>query len=371
MKIAFVDLPRQNKKYYKVFNKAFNTVVSRADFIQGETLDKFEKSFAQYCGKKYCVGLNSGTDALLFALIAYGIGPGDEVITAPNSYFSTAMVIQQVGAKAVFADIDPTSYNIDPSCIPQKITSRTRAIIPIHMYGQPANMDQIVSIAKKHSLHIIEDCCQAHGAYFKGTRVPYTETGAFSFYPGKNLGSFGDGGALVTDNKRVAAKAELLRNDGSKKKYIHELFGYKSRLDTLQAAILSAKLENLDTWNTLRESHARSYTKLLQNVIGITTPQIVPGNTHVFHIYAIAVEKKRDQLKKYLEKTGIACVIHYPIPIHLQLPFRKLGYKPGDFPITEKTVKQIISLPMFPELKLAEIHYVTKTIRMFLNTELS
>ncbi|MDP3983111.1 MAG: DegT/DnrJ/EryC1/StrS family aminotransferase, partial [bacterium] len=250
MKVEFVNLKRQNEAHWIEFNSAISNVIKKADFIQGEELDSFEANFAKYCGVKYAIGLNSGTDALFFALLANNIGKGDEVITVVNSYFSSAMVISQTGAKPVLVDVRSDNFNMDIDLIERSITKHTKAIIPVHLCGQPADMDPISELAKKHKLIVIEDACQAHGAKYKGKRVPVTGTGAFSFYPGKNLGSFGDGGALITDDKDIAKKTLLLRNDGSITKYKHEQLGYKSRLDTLQAAVLDVKLKHLTNWNT-------------------------------------------------------------------------------------------------------------------------
>ncbi len=365
MKIDFVDLKRQNKLYKKELMQAIEGVVDEANFIMGEPLERFEKEFSSYCNKQYAIGLNSGTDALMFALLAYGIKPGDEVITVPNSYFSTAMVISNIGAVPVFVDMDPSSYNIDVTKIEEKITRNSKAIIPVHLYGQAADMDPIVTIAKKHNLIIIEDCCQAHGAKYKGKIVPYTETGAFSFYPGKNLGCFGDGGALVTDNKTIQEKVMLLRNDGAEKKYEHKIFGYKSRLDTLQAAILSFKLKRLNEFNTKRIRAAKLYRQKLSDIKGIILPEEISKESHVYHIFAIQ-SNKRGNLQKYLEKHGIATVIHYPKPIHLQDPYKAQGFKEGDFPISEKFSSHILSLPIFPEIEEEEIEFISSKIRDFL-----
>lgn len=339
-------------------------VVDNASFIMGPVLFEFERQFAAYCRKKYCVGVNSGTDALQLALLSYGIRKGDEIITVPNSYFSTAMVISNIGAVPVFVDIDPKSYNIDPTKIEAKITDKTKAIIPVHLYGQAVDMDPIIAITKKYNLIVIEDCCQAHGTKYKNRIVPYTETGAFSFYPGKNLGAFGDGGAVVTDNPQIKEKLEYLRNDGSKIKYEHEMLGVKSRLDTLQASILSIKLKYLDKFIEKRRKAASLYNKKLAGIKQIKIPTKLDYSYHSYHIYAILCEK-RDQLQRYLEKAGIQTLIHYPIPIHLQHPYKKTGFKPGDFPITESLAKKILSLPIFPEIKENEIEYIGKVIKKF------
>lgn len=364
MKIDFVDLKRQNKLYKKELMQIIEGVVDSAVFVMGEPLDRFEKEFAAFCNKRYAIGLNSGTDALMLALLAYGVKPGDEVITVPNSYFSTAMVISNIGAVPVFVDIDPSSYNIDVTKIEEKITEKTRAIIPVHLYGQAADMETIAAIAKKHNLAVIEDCCQAHGAKYKNKIVPYTETGAFSFYPGKNLGCFGDGGALVTNNKDLQKKIMLLRNDGALKKYEHKIFGYKSRLDTLQAAILSFKLKHLDGFNAERKRVAKIYRNKLADIKDIILPKEMEYGSHAYHIFAIQT-KERDKLKEYLEKNSISTVIHYPKPIHLQDPYKVQGFSQGDFPIAEEFSTNILSLPIFPELTDEQIQYISSKIREF------
>lgn len=364
MKINFVDLQRQNRIYLKQYTRIFKQILASASFILGHELEAFEKSFAKFCGTKYCIGLNSGTDALEFILKASNIGAGDEVITAPNSYFSSAMVVTKVGAKPVFADIDSHTFNLDPKQVKSKINSKTKAIIPVHLYGQPADMDPIIQLAKKHQLLIVEDCCHAPGAKYKGKLVPVTGLGAFSFYPGKNLGSFGDGGAVVTNSLKLAGQIKQLRNDGAAKKYYHQLIGYKSRLDNLQAAFLLEKLKHLRNWNQARIKHAQIYTALLKNIPQVKTPKVASYSNHVFHLYVIEVTK-RNQLQKYLQKKGISTMIHYPIPIHLQPAYKSLGHKSGDFPVTETKARKILSLPMFPELKLSEIRYVVRMIKEF------
>lgn len=364
MNIDFVDLKRQNRKYKTELLSAIEKVINNANFILGSELIAFEQAFANFCKKKYCIGLNSGTDALMLALLAYGIGEGDEVITVPNSYFSTAMVMSHVGATAVFVDMDSKNYNIDVNQIEEKITKKTKAIIPVHLYGQAADMDPIVALAKKYNLTIIEDCCQAHGATYKGKRVPYTQTGAFSFYPGKNLGAFGDGGAVVTDNPAIKEKIEYLRNDGSKEKYQHKMFGYKSRLDTLQAAILLVKLKYLEEFVEKRRRAASLYNKHLQSVEGIILPKEMEYAYHAYHIYAILCDK-RGKLAEYLLKNGVQTVIHYPKPIHLQGPYLQMGFKKGDFPIAEEFSEKTLSIPTFPEITDEEIQFIANKIREF------
>ncbi len=362
MKVNFVDLQRQTKLLYPALLKEITGVLERADFIQGKAVEEFEQQFAQFCGKKYCVALNSGTDALEFALRAYGITSG-EVITAPNSYFSSAMIISKVGATPVFVDVDKKSFNIDVQLLEKAITKKTKAIIPVHLCGQAADLEPIYALAKKHKLVVVEDACQAHGAEYKGKRVPFGETAAFSFYPGKNLGCFGDGGALVTDNQQVADMTRLLRNDGSKIKYHHELIGGKSRLDTIQAVVLREKLKHLASWNALRQQHAKRYDTLLKGVV--ETPTAMPYGKPVYHLYMIQVDD-RDGLQQFLAEKGVSTVIHYPIPIHLQPAYNFLGYGEGSFPVTERLVKRILSLPMFPELTEEEQIYVADCIKAFM-----
>lgn len=364
MNIAFVDLKRQNKHHLREFTKIVHQTLRDAIFVGGKPVEQFEKKFARLCKRTYCVSLNSGTDALWFALMAYGIGPGDEVITVPNTYFSTVQGISNIGATPVFVDVDPVSFTLDVSRVKQAITKKTRAIIPVHLFGQSADMDPIVQLAKQYKLHIIEDCCQAHGAEYKSRVLPYTDTGAFSFYPGKNLGAFGDGGALVTDNKRIRDTVLRLRNDGSTIKYVHTVLGYKSRLDTMQAAILSAKLPYLKSWNEARRRKANLYYRLLRDIPQVRTPKEMPYAKHVYHIYCIEVQK-RDALQQYLSQQGIKTVIHYPTPVHLQAAYAKEGYKKGDFPVTEEKAKSILSIPMFPELRESEVRYICNTIKKF------
>ncbi len=364
MKVNFVDLKRQNKNLFMEIGSLIDQVILEADFNMGSRLERFENNFAKYVGKKYAVGLNSGTDALFLSLMAYGIGKDDEVILPTNSYFSTAMVVSNLGAKPVFVDVDPIYLHIDPFHIEKAITKKSRAIIPVHLYGQSVDMDPIIKIAKKNKLFVIEDACQAHGAMYKGEKVPVTETGAFSFYPGKNLGAFGDGGAVATDNKKIAMKILHLRNDGAYKKYVHEMFGVKSRLDTIQAAVLDLKLKHLTKWNSLRVKHAALYSELLNEITEINTPSLRKDAYHVFHIYAIQAEK-REELQFFLKKHGIDTVIHYPIPIHFQKPYKKLGFKKGDFPVSENNSMRTLSLPMFPEITDKEISYVADTIKSF------
>lgn len=366
MKIEFVDLKRQYRNHKKEIDAAIKKIIDKGNFILGEELEKFEKEFAKFCEAKYCVGVASGTDALFLSLKALGIKTGDEVITVPNSFMATALCISMTGAKPVFVDINPQTYNIDTDKIEKKITSRTKAIIPVHLYGQPADMDKIGKIAKKHNLKILEDACQAHGARYKGIRTGNLgDIAAFSLYPGKNLGAYGDGGAVITNNPKLAEKVLALRTYGGKKRDYYSVRGFNSRLDNLQAAILRVKLRHLEKWIGMRRKNAKLYDKFL-NSPNITKPVISENVLPVFHLYVIRA-KNRDGLKKYLAKKGISTLIHYPLPIHLQPAYKDLGYKKGDFPETEKAAREILSLPIFPELKEEEIKYISQSIISYYN----
>ena len=344
---------------------AVESVMRRAAFILGEEVDAFEKSFAAFCGAKECVGVASGCDALLWAIKACGIGPGDEVITVANTYIATVLAISAGGATPVLVDCREDSYEIDPDRVRRAITRKTKAILPVHLYGQSADMDAILALAKEHNLKVIEDACQAHGATYKGRACgTIGDVGCFSFYPGKNLGAYGDGGAVVTDNREIATKVQMLRNYGQTKKYYHDVIGWNSRLDTVQAAVLNAKLKHLNSWNDARRRHADSYRKKLQG-LPLTVPVEMPGNKHVYHLFVILVEK-RDELLEFLKTKGVSCGIHYPVPVHLQKAYAGLGYRSGSFPVTERTAAQLLSLPMFPELNPDQVEAVCQGIREFL-----
>lgn len=372
-KIEFVDLKRQLfgdpltglKGIKPEIDTAINACSSQTSFIMGPFLETFEREFASYCGAQYCVGLNSGTDALEFALRCNSITSG-EVITVPNTYFTSVSSITQVGATPVFVDIDEKTFNMDIEALQKAITSNTVAILVVHMYGRPAQMDRILEIAHRHKLKVIEDCAHAPGARFAGKRVPISGTGAFSFFPGKNIGAWGDAGCLVTNDAKVARLARLWRNDGWEKKYRHEIKGRKARLDSLQAAILSVKLRYLDKWNTLRLQHAYLYNSLLSGVKGIQLP-LLNDNTiePVFHLYTLLLDK-RDALLDYLTSQNISAGIHYPTPVHLQPAYLELGLREGSFPIAESIAKRTLSLPLFPELRKDEIERVCGHITQFL-----
>ncbi len=362
MKLAFVDLKRQYATIKKEIDTAIHETITSTNFILGSEPHTFEKNFATYCEKKYCVGVGNGTIALELALRAYNITSG-EVITTPNTFFSGASIINMAGATPVFVDIEPESYNIDPKKIERAITPHTHAIIATHLYGRPADMEPILKIAKKHKLIVIEDCAQAHGATYKRKKIPYGETGCFSFYPGKNLGAYGDGGAVVTDNKEVAERIKSLRNfGGSFKAYQHNEIAGNQRLHALQAAILDVKLKHLNMWITERRKKAALYTKLLEGIVH--TPQLPTNGEHAFHLYVIETDQ-RDQLAAYLEKQGIPTRIHYPTPIHLQPAYAYLQLKKGSYPVTEEKSKHILALPLFPEITEEEIRYVADNVKTF------
>jgi len=365
MKVQLVDLVAQYKSIKAEIDEALQRVVSSGRFILGEEVERFEEEMASYIGTKYAVGCASGTDALQLALMAYGIGPGDEVITTPFTFVATAEVIVLLGAKPVYVDIDPKTYLIDPNRIEAAITDKTRAIIPVHLYGQCADMDAINQIARKHDLKVIEDSAQAIGALYKGRKAcAMGDVGCLSFFPAKNLGAYGDGGMVLTNDEDLAAKIKMLRVHGSKGKYNHVLLGVNSRLDAIQAAILRVKLKYIDQWNRARREKAALYTRLLKDT-EVITPYTEAYNEHIYHQYSIRV-KNRDGLRKYLTEKGIATAIHYPIPLHLQPAFASLGYKKGDFPIAEEVSSQVLSLPMYPELPEEHINYVATEIKSFL-----
>lgn len=363
-RIAFVDLKAQYQSIQEDVRTGLEQVILRGDFILGSEVTALEKEFADYCEVAHAVAVDSGTTALELLLRAYAIGGGDEVITVTNTFIATAFAISYVGAQPVLVDCDPDYYTIDVDALEAAITPRTRAIIPVHLYGQPANMDAVMAIAMKHGLIVIEDACQAHGARYKGRRVgSLGHAAAFSFYPAKNLGGYGDGGMIVTDDPDIAHRVQMLRNYGQSKKYYHDVQGYNHRLDTLQAAVLRIKLRHLDDWNAMRQQHARLYGHLLANT-PFVLPRMAPECEPVWHLYVIRAEL-RDELAAYLAEHGISTGIHYPIPIHLQKCYRNLHYAVGSFPIAEHYASEILSLPMFPELTDEAIRTVCRQMTVF------
>lgn len=362
MTIPLVDLKRQYVTIKDEILTAIKKVIEKTAFILGEEVEQFEEEFASFCRVKYAIGVSSGSAALHLALVICDIGEGDEVITTPYTFIATTEAISRVRGKIVFVDIDPQDYNIDVSKIEDRITEKTKAILPVHLYGHPVDMDPIMEIAAKHNLKVIEDAAQAHGAEYKGSRVGgIGDVGCFSFYPGKNLGAYGDGGMVVTNDKEIADKVKLLRNHGRREKYEHAVEGYNYRLDALQAAILKVKLSRLDEWNEARRSRAKIYNDLLANT-NIITPVKREYAKHVYHLYVIRA-KERDKLGKYLGSKGVATGTHYPIPLHMQKAYSYLGYKKGDFPIAEKVSQEILSLPMFPELTGEELKTIVNVIK--------
>jgi dTDP-4-amino-4,6-dideoxygalactose transaminase len=364
--IPFVDLQAHYQESKKEIDSAIKRVLDRSDYILGGAVAAFEAEFADYCGASHAVGVDSGYSALELALRAFEIGPGDEVITAANTFIATVLPIINVGARPVLVDIEPDTYNLDPVLLSDAVSAATRAIIPVHLYGQPADMDAILSVAKQHDLVVIEDAAQAHGSRYKGQRIgSLGHAAAFSFYPTKNLGAFGDGGAVVTDDGAVAEKIRLLRNLGQPVKYQHEIKGFNHRLDTIQAAILHAKLPKLDAWNAARRRLAHYYTELLSD-LPVVTPSEALWAQHVYHVYVVRV-KERDALCRHLEQAGISTVLHYPIPLHLQPALKDLDYQSGDFPLTEQYADEIVSLPMYPELSEPALEVVVSEIRKYHN----
>jgi len=372
MKIKFSDLGAQHRELSKEINQGINKVIARSDFILGQDLRLFEKEFARFCHTDYAVGVSSGTAALFLSLLSLGIGKNDEVIVPDFTYIATSLAVSYTGARPVFVDIDEHTYNIDVVKIKEAITKKTKAIIPVHLFGQPANMPEILKIAKEYSLKVIEDSAQAHGASIKMNNRwqivgGLSDIGCFSFYPSKNLGALGDGGMIVTNDEKIYKKLLMLRDYGRLSKYEHAIIGYNSRLDTLQAAILKVKLKKLNVWNNLRRKSAHRYDKLLQDIDGVITPYVSRAVKHVYHIYAIRT-KKRDELCQRLQAKDIGVVIHYPIPLHLQKAYKDLGYRKGDFPNSEHLAQEVISLPMYPHLKESQIKFVVNVVKDVINS---
>ncbi len=427
MQIPFLDLITPHQELEEELVEVFRNCLETASFIGGMQVESFEKEFAKFCEAKYCVGVNSGTDALRFALIAAGIGPGDEVITVPNTFIATTEAISQTGATLAFVDIDERTYNMDPNQLEDHLKKRCKvrgsrleatnvnpqsvnpndnfssslqpptsnhslrpptsnlkpqpkAVLPVHLYGQPADMDSIQEIADRYGLVVIEDACQAHGAlYYSGKDKKWKKAGsmglasAFSFYPGKNLGACGEGGAVTTNDEKIAQKVRMLRDHGQAKKYYHEFEGYNGRLDAIQAGILGIKLRYLSEWNEKRRLNASLYTKHLthnthhSSLNTVITPYEPSWSKAVYHLYIIRV-RRRDELQRYLSENGIMTGLHYPVPLHLQSAYMNIGLKKGDFPVTEKVSSEILSLPMFPQLTEQQIRYVADKVKQFFET---
>jgi dTDP-4-amino-4,6-dideoxygalactose transaminase len=368
--IKLVDLFGQYQRIKPEIDEAVANVLASTQFILGKEVGEFESAAASYLGTKYAIGCASGTDALQIAMMALGIGVGDEVITSPFTFVATAETIVLLGGTPVYVDIDPMTYNIDPSKIERAITGTTKAIIPVHLYGQPADMDPIMEIANRHGLKVIEDAAQAFGAEYKGRKAGnFGDIACFSFFPTKNLGAFGDAGMVTTNDQELAERMRMISLHGSRKKYQHEILGINSRLDTLQAAILKAKIKYVNAWNRSRQDFAGRYSRELKDS-GVITPYVMPGSTHIYHQYSIRLPrssgKTRDALVAYLKSRGIPTAVHYPIPLHLQKAFAHLGKGEGEYPFSETVASEILSLPMHTELDEEQIEYIVRAIREFL-----
>jgi len=371
MQIPLLDLKKQYLDIREEIDAAVQNVLESGSFILGRNVQALEKELAEFCGTRFAVGVASGTDALELSLRALGIGKGDEVITTPFTFIATAEAIKQAGAKPVFADIDLDSYLIDFKEVRKKISKKTKAIIPVHLYGQSCRMDALLEIAKEYNLRVIEDCCQAIGSEYKGKKAgSFGDTGCFSFFPSKNLGAYGDGGMVVTDEEEIAKKTKMLRAHGSVDKYNHIVEGRNSRLDELQAAILRVKLKHLGGWNEARRRNAGIYNDYFSRAgldSRLILPKEQPNSKHTFHVYVIRV-KNRDRLRDFLSSEGTQTGIHYPIPLHLQTVYKKLGFKKGDFPNSELAANEIVSLPMYPHISEEEISHVTDLVLRFISS---
>jgi dTDP-4-amino-4,6-dideoxygalactose transaminase len=362
MKVPFVDLKSLHSEIKDDLSEVFDRVLDNSTFVLGPEVQRFEQEFAAYCGTEHCVAVNTGTAAIHLALASLGIGPGDEVITVPHTFIATAEAITAVGARPVFIDIDPVSFTMDASLMEPAITSKTRAIIPVDLYGQVANMDPILEIANRHGIPVVEDACQAHGAEYKGRKAgSFGAAGCFSFYPGKNLGACGEGGAVTTDDADLAQRIRLWRDHGSSKRYEHIFPGLNMRMEGIQGGILSVKLKYLDRWNDQRRQAAIAYDKALADT-DIEVPTEMDYGRHVYHLYVIQADN-RDALRQQLSDAGIESGLHYPIPLHLQEAYRFLEYKQGDFPVTERVKSRILSLPMYPGIHSEAVEQVASELR--------
>ena len=369
MQVPFLDLKAQHDPHKAEFLAAIAEVIDTNAFAGGPYVAKFETEFAAFCQTKHAIGVGNGTDAIWLALLAMGVGPGDEVITVPSTFMATAEAITYTGAKPVFVDVDEKTYTLDSTLLERAITTRTKAIIPVHLFGQMADMDPIMEIARRHKLYVIEDACQAHGAEYKGRKAgSIGDVGCFSFYPGKNLGAFGEAGASVTNNSDLARKMQVLRDHGQDKKYYHSVVGWNARMDGIQGAVLSIKLKSLNNGNNARRAHAKRYNELLAGLQDVVLPTAAAYGVPVYHLYVVRL-KQRDHVLQSLTKRGIGCGIHYPIPVHLQQAYASLGLGEGSFPVAEQCAKEFLSLPMFPELTAAQIEAVAAEAKSILSAE--
>ncbi|MBD0415655.1 DegT/DnrJ/EryC1/StrS family aminotransferase [Oryzicola mucosus] len=360
--IPFLDLKAQYAGIKAEVDAAVLNVLASAHYVLGPEVEAFEREFAAYCGVKHAIALNTGTSALHLALLAAGVGPGDEVITVPFTFVATVSAICYTGATPVFVDIEPVTMTMDPAQLEAAITPRTRAIMPVHLYGQMADMDPILEIAARHGIRVIEDACQAHGAEYRGKRAgSMGASGCFSFYPGKNLGACGEGGIAVTNDDRQMEKIRMLRDWGQERRYHHLLKGFNYRMDAIQGAVLRVKLRHLESWTEARREHGGHYTRLLGHSRRVTVPAEVTGRRHVYHVYAVRTPD-RDSLQRTLQEGGVQTNLHYPIPVHLQAAHIDLGYKRGDFPVSEAAASEVLSLPIYPEMTPRQVESVAAAV---------
>ncbi len=363
VQVPFLDLRIQHDPLMPELLEAFRRVTEASAFAGGPFVATFETEFAAFCRTRFALGVGSGTDALWLSLLALGVRPGDEVITVPNSFMATAEAISLCGARPVFVDIDEQTYTMNPEQLETAITLRTQAIVPVHIFGQMADMDAVQTVARRHGTPVVEDACQAHGAEYKGRKAgSLGVAGCFSFYPGKNLGAFGEAGAITTDEPELCAKVQMLRDHGQATKHLHSAIGWNARMDGIQAAVLSVKLQRLEAANAARRSHAELYDQLLADEPRVIRPKVAPNTRHVYHIYAVRVPH-RDEVLQKMAASGVNCSIHYPVPIHLQNAYSFLGLGPGSFPVAERCAREFLSLPMYPELSPEQIHFVVEVLK--------
>lgn len=365
MRVPLIDLNAQYEELKDRLSDAIAHVLEASAFAGGPFVEEFEAAFAEYCGTNHCIGVGSGTEALWLALLALDIGPGDEVVTVPNTFIATVEAISYTGARPAFVDVDPVTYTMDPSLLEEAISNRTAAIVPVHLYGQPASMAEITEIAGRYGIPVIEDAAQAHGAVYAGQRVgTHGVVGCYSFYPSKNLGAMGEAGAVVTNDATLAEKLRMLRDHGQRSKYAHDVKGWNARMDGLQGAVLSVKLPLLDVWNAKRQAVAQAYSEAFAELNWANVPVTAEDRNHVYHLYELAVDG-REELIKELRTADIAAGIHYPQPIHLTNAYSSLGYGVGDFPVAENCSQTLLSLPMFPHMSEEQVSAVCEAVRSF------
>lgn len=369
MKVPFLDLKAHHAPLIEKFDRAIREVIESSAFAGGPFVERFEEEFAAFCGSSYAIAVGNGTDALWLTLLALGIGEGDEVITVPNTFIATAEAITYCKARPVFVDVDPDTFTMNPAELAKSLTGRTKAIIPVHLFGQPADMDPILEFARANGLFVVEDAAQAHGAEYKSRKAgTMGDAGCFSFYPGKNLGALGEAGAVVTNDPELRKQIQMLRDHGQSRKYYHATMGWNCRMDGIQGAVLSIKLGHLDEANSLRRKHALEYNQAFAGIDEVLTPFEAKYARHVYHVYAIRVQE-RDAILRHLQEKGVGCAVHYPVPIHLQEAGSNLGYTKGAFPIAENLANEFLSLPMFPELTEEQIEYVARCVSETVSVE--